>query len=87
MPAPSPWIRRAHGRVALLVGAAWVAALLFPTTVYGEWFGDLYLGAAFTQRHEVTLQSPAGDQQLADIGFIGPRCSAAGAGTGSTTSE
>jgi opacity protein-like surface antigen len=69
MPSPSPRIRTAQGRIALAVGVAWVAAVLAPPAVSGEWFGDLYRGAAFTQRHEVTLESPAGDQLLSDIGF------------------
>jgi outer membrane protein with beta-barrel domain len=64
-----PRIRRTLGRTTLVVAGAWVAAVLFPAGVSAEWFGDLYLGAAFTQRHEVTLESPAGDEHLSNIGF------------------
>src|SRR5258705_6200783 len=69
MPSRSPRIHKAPGRTALLVAATLVAAVLSPSATSAEWFGDLYLGAAFTQRHEVTLEGPAGDERLPDIGF------------------
>ena len=65
----APRIRRAHRRIALVVATAWIAAVLFPTPASAEWFADLYLGGAFTQRHEVTLEGPAGDTHVSDVGF------------------
>ena len=52
--------------IAVCVG---IALGFAPTVATAEWFADLYLGAAFTQRHEVTTETPTGTTSNADIGF------------------
>jgi len=46
-----------------------IALVVAPTLAAAEWFADLYLGAAFTQRHEVTTETPTGTTSHPDIGF------------------
>jgi hypothetical protein len=71
----TPGVRRivAIARTArpgrLLAACVGIALGLAPTVAAAEWLADLYLGAAFTQRHEVTTETPSGTTSHADVGF------------------
>lgn len=52
--------------VALIVT---VAALTIATPAWAEWFVDLYLGGAFTEKHDVDTELPAGAISGRDVSF------------------
>src|SRR5262245_10159253 len=56
-------------RRAVMTACLGIALVVAPTLGAAEWFADLYLGAAFTQRHEVTTETPTGTTSHPDIGF------------------
>jgi opacity protein-like surface antigen len=55
-------------RTLLMIATA-VASLAVPAPAAAEWFTDLYLGGAFTQKHDVDFNSDAAQLTTLDVSF------------------
>src|SRR5262245_40231802 len=57
---------RARASIALMVT---MAALTASTPASAEWFVDVYLGGAFTEKHDVDTEFPGGVLSALDVSF------------------